>query len=146
MTYNRITLRGYVGGDPNIKYIDPSTCIVTFRMATHTEGYVDHEGRVVVDKVTEWHRILCTYQLAQHAEMVVRKGLMVEVEGRLSYRTAYSKGGIEHKYAFILADKLDILTQEVRPEEGKEEEESPNNPYGLYLDALECDSEKELPF
>lgn len=146
MTYNRITLRGYVGGDPDIKYIDPSTCIATFQIATHSDGFVNDEGRVVVEQVTEWHNVLCTYSLAQRAEELVRKGLMVEVEGRLSYRKIYTKKGAQRRYAFILADKLTVLTQEIRPEEQKKEQESPNDPYGIYVAALNQDTENELPF
>lgn len=147
MTYNRITLRGYVGGDPDIKYLDPSTCIATFRVATDSDGFVNDEGRVVVDQVTEWHNVLCSYSLAQRAEELVRKGLMVEIEGRLSYRKMYIKeNGAHRKYAFILADKLTVLTQEIRPEEQKQEQESPNNPYGKYFDTLNQDAENELPF
>lgn len=146
MTYNRITLRGYAGDAPQIKYLDSSTCIASFQLATHSDGYVTDEGRIVVSEVTEWHSVLCFYNNAQIAEENVQKGLLIEVEGRLSYRITYSKEGQRRKIAFVLADSIRVLTKEVRPNEQEKEIENPNNPYGTYLNALEQDAEENLPF
>ena len=144
-TYNRVTIRGYVGADPTLKYIDPSTPVARFSVATDADGYVSSDGHFALGKVTEWHTVFAYYRLAEVTDATVFKGLFVEIEGRLSYTTIRTPGKPPRKTAYIIADKISVISRE-KEEEIIPEKEMPNNPYGAYLDVLEKDAETDIPF
>ena len=144
-TYNRITIRGYVGADPEVKYVDPTTPVARFTVATEADGYVSPDGRFVTKTVTEWHAVYCYYRLAEVADATVFKGTPVEVEGRLSYTTVYKAGSEPRKVSYIVADKVTLLEKKEAPE-AVPEAELPNNPYGDYLDLIRKAPDEEMPF
>ena len=147
MTYNRITLRGYVGRDPELWYVSPTAPIARFPLATDGDGRLSEDGKSYrPGRVTEWHTIYCQYRLAETADASVFKGLLVEVEGRLAYTTIYRPGREPRKVAYIVADRLKTLTED-RLEDLTPEEERPNNPYGDYIDYLgKAAGEDDYPF
>ena len=139
MTYNRITIRGHVGADPEVKYVDPVTPVARFSVATDAEGYVSPDGHFALKPITEWHTVYCYYRLAEVVDASVFKGMEVEVEGRLSYTTIYRGESLPRKVAYIVIERIE---DEERAPRG----ESPNNPYGAYLDFLEKGSDGDMPF
>lgn len=145
MTFNRITIRGHAGADPEVKYVDPTTPMARFTVATEADGYVSPDGHFAVKKVTEWHTVYCYYRLAEIVDATIFKGVEVEVEGRLSYTTIYKADKEPRKIAYIVADKVTTITKEKR-EDLTPEVETPNNPYGAYLDLLSRAEDEEMPF
>ena len=145
MTINKVTIRGNAGADPVIKYVDPTTPMARFTVATESEKHITPGGRIKAEKVTEWHTVYCYYRLAEEADAFVFKGTEVEVEGRLSYTTIYREGKTPHKVAYIVADKLTVLERRAK-ETAVPEEEHPNNPYGAYLELLDKSRDKDMPF
>lgn len=146
-TYNKVTIRGYLGNNPDLKYYDEKVCVAKFSVATHTDGYITSDGRLVVGEVTEWHNVVCFYGLAKKAEQLFRKGLMVEIEGRITYVVYYSSDGTKKKSAYILAQKMELLTQEIISSPiAPSQKENVSSPYGQYLETLSEDAEDTLPF
>ena len=84
MSVNKVILVGNVGKDPETRYLDESTAITKFSMAT-SETYKNRQGERV--STTEWHNVVLWRGLAQVAEKYVKKGTQIYIEGRIKTRS-----------------------------------------------------------
>ncbi|MCH6591149.1 MAG: single-stranded DNA-binding protein [Proteobacteria bacterium] len=94
---NKVILVGNLGRDPEVRYAQDGTKIVTFSMAT-SENWKDKNTGERREK-TEWHRVvLFNERLADVAEKYLHKGSKVYIEGALQTRKWTGNDGIE-KYS-----------------------------------------------
>lgn len=145
---NKIELVGNVGNTPRVKYLDPTTCRATFTLATDTNHILDEWGRRCEGKAVDWHYIVCFHKLAEWVELNVTSGVLLHVEGRLSYHTIRTASGQERRIAYVIAESIQSIATELVPfnlGQKSNTEEHPADPYGLFLYDLEQDSEG-LPF
>ena len=103
---NKVTLIGNLGGDPEIRHLENGTAVGRFSLATN-ENYKDKDGNW--QKQTEWHNIVVWRELAERAEKQLKKGMMVYVEGKISYRKYSGQDGVERNVTDIVANNLRIL-------------------------------------
>ncbi|MCB9344159.1 MAG: single-stranded DNA-binding protein [Saprospiraceae bacterium] len=103
---NKVTLIGNLGGDPEIRHLDNGTAVGRFSLATN-ENYKDKDGNW--QKLTEWHNIVVWRDAAERAEKLLKKGMMVYVEGKISYRKYTDKDGQERNVTDIVANTYRIL-------------------------------------
>lgn len=75
-SYQKVTLVGRLGRDPELKYLDNGTAVATFTMAVDT-GWGDNS-------VTIWPRVTCWRKLAENVAQYTKKGSLVLVEGELT--------------------------------------------------------------
>lgn len=80
---NKVTLIGNLGKDPEVRTFDNGSKVARFSLATN-ESYQDKAGEW--QTLTEWHNIVCWRNLADRAERQLKKGNLVYVEGKVSYR------------------------------------------------------------
>ncbi len=106
MSVNKAILVGYVGNDPEIRYLDSGTPVANFRLAT-SESYTNRTGEKVTQ--TEWHNIVLWRGLAEVAEKYVKKGTQVFIEGRIRTRTWDDRDGNKRYTTEIVADSLQLL-------------------------------------
>ena len=99
MSINKVILVGYIGKDPEIRYLSLAT--------THTIGKTASGG--TREEQTEWHRIVAFGEQAAFAEQWVRKGSLLAVEGRISYRNYTDKQGTMHSITEIVAERLHFV-------------------------------------
>lgn len=104
---NKVILMGYVGKDPDIRYIDSRPC-ATFSLAT-TERARRTAAGVEVPERTEWHNIVMFDSAAEIAEKYIRKGTRLLVEGKIRYRVWEDRNTIKHYVTEIYVDSFDIL-------------------------------------
>lgn len=86
--YNKVTLVGNIGRDPELTYSPNGTAKVEFSLAT---GYSVKENDEWVDKA-EWHRIVQWGNDAERTAEWYRKGSRVFIEGRLQTREYHKDG------------------------------------------------------
>lgn len=103
---NKVTLIGNLGGDPEIRHLENGTAVGRFSLATN-ESYKDKEGNW--QKQTEWHNVVIWRDLAERAEKLLKKGMMVFVEGKISYRKFTDKDGQERNVTDIVANNFRLL-------------------------------------
>lgn len=116
---NKVTLIGRVGGEPDIKKLENGTTVARFSLAT-SDSYKDKDGNF--QESTEWHNIVAWRDLAERVEKNIKKGILVFVEGKVTYRKYTDKDGIERTVT-------DIVAAVVRGLEKKEATtEQPNTP------------------
>lgn len=116
MSLNKAMIIGFVGKDPEIRYIDGQpdpTKVAQFTVAT-SERMKSRTGNP--QEVTEWHNIVAWRQLADICEKWVKKGRQVFVEGRLRTRTWQDAQGRNVSRTEIIAERLQLLGTSAKPE------------------------------
>lgn len=103
---NKVTLIGNLGGDPEIRHLENGTSVGRFSLATN-ESYKDKEGNWQTQ--TEWHNIVVWRELAERAEKQLKKGMLVYVEGKISYRKFAGQDGQDRYVTDIVANQFRIL-------------------------------------
>ena len=135
---NRSLLIGNVGNDPEIRTINNEQGkVASFRLAT-TERYKDRNGEVKEN--TEWHQVTAWGKLADIVEKMVKKGIQLYVEGKITTRKWTDKDGNDRFTTEIRAEGIQVLGK--RETTATRQEESPA------LKALkdEDDPNGDLPF
>lgn len=80
MSFNRITLVGNLGRDPELRYTPQGTPVCHFSMATN-ERRKDRSGEM--QDQTTWFRVTLWGRQAETASQYLQKGKSVYIEGRL---------------------------------------------------------------
>jgi single-strand DNA-binding protein len=80
---NAVKLIGNVGADVNILSFEKNKKAL-FSVAT-TESYKNKDNQEV--KNTAWHRVVAWGKLADECETLIAKGKLVQVEGKITYRS-----------------------------------------------------------
>jgi single-strand DNA-binding protein len=91
--YNRVTLLGNLGADPEYKVLVSGTRVLKLRLAT-SETYKDKEG--VKQETTQWHALTIWDGRAEALSKILKKGDRILAEGSIRY-SALGEGS-EKKY------------------------------------------------
>ena len=118
-SYNKITIIGNLGRDPEVRSISADRKVADFSVAV-TDAYTDKTGQR--QEKTEWFRVSFWNQKADVVEKYLKKGNPVYVEGRLSVRTYTDKDGKERYSLEVQGTELTLLG-------GRQDNEGGNN-YG----------------
>jgi single-strand DNA-binding protein len=102
---NKVTLVGNTGKDPEIRTTTTGKKVATFSLAT-SEKRKDASGETLT--VTSWHNIVAWSPLAEVAELYVKKGQLLYIDGRINYRT-YESGGVTKYVTEIVANTMQML-------------------------------------
>ncbi len=113
-SYNKITLIGNLGRDPELRNISADRKVAEFSIAV-TEKYT--AGGQQQEK-TEWFKISFWNQKADVVMNYLKKGSPVYVEGRLSVRTYVDKEGKDRYSLEVTGSELTLIDS--RPREGSE--------------------------
>ena len=110
--YNKVQLLGYLGKDPEGKYIEGGTFYVDLNVATnrHWKG-VDGEAKTE----TEWHRVRLFNGQAEAAMQYLQKGRMVFCEGYLKTFRWQADGVNQRRTVVICEDIRYIPTSKSAP-------------------------------
>lgn len=103
---NKITLIGNLGKDPDIRTLENGTKVCTFSLATN-ENFRDKNDNW--QTVTDWHNIVAWRYLADKAERELKKGSLVYIEGKMTYRKFTDKEGLERTSAEVVASVVQSL-------------------------------------
>lgn len=88
-SFNKITIVGYLGRDPELKYTPSGTAVCDFSIAT-----TERKGRGSdAEEITTWFRVSLWGKQAEAASQYLQKGKLIYVEGRLSQRSYTNKAG-----------------------------------------------------
>ena len=112
--YNKVTLIGHLGKDPEIRSLDENTKVARITLATN-ESFKGKDGEW--QERTEWHNIVAWRGAAERAERQLKKGMLTFVEGKIGYRKYTDKEGIERYTTDITAFIIKPLEKNQPPEE-----------------------------
>lgn len=102
ISLNRVTLIGYLGRDPEIKYIPSGVVVAKVSLATTDEYKKNNE------KQTDWHNLELWDKLGTVASQYLSKGSLIYVEGRLRYNE-WERDGVRHRTTKIVVNYLKML-------------------------------------
>jgi single-strand DNA-binding protein len=103
---NRITLIGFLGEAPAVKYSQQGKPVGTFSLAVN-ERWKDSDG--APRERVEWFRIVCFGRLAEVCGEYLNKGRHVYLEGRLQTRKWKGPEGEKRTTTEVVANQMQIL-------------------------------------
>lgn len=107
-TVNNLTLIGYLGGNPEIRYLNDGGATTTVSIAT-SDYWKDKAGNPQTR--TEWHQVVFFRRLAEILGEYAHKGSLVYVTGPIRKRTFINKDQVEKSVFEIHARSLKILSR-----------------------------------
>jgi len=109
--YQHLTILGYLGKDPEMRYTPSGSPVSTFSMAT-SRAYKDNNGQQV--KETCWFRVSVFGKTAENVAQYLHKGSLVLVEGRLTPDKQTGNPRIWDKQDGTKAASFDVFATNVR--------------------------------
>jgi len=106
-SFNRVTLIGNLGHDPELRSTPQGQNVATLNIAT-TESFKDKSGEW--KESTDWHRVILWNRLADIAKDYLKKGSKVYIEGKLKSRSYEDKDGVTRYITEVLALSMILLT------------------------------------
>lgn len=91
--------------DPEVRYIRENMATATFSLATTQRSYRLRNGSMSPEH-TDWHRVVSYGEQALFCEKFVRKGHLIMVEGRISYRKYSDKNSVMHSITEIVTERV----------------------------------------
>jgi len=111
---NHITLMGRLTRDPELRYTQSQTAVVSFTLAVDR----DFGGRDGAEKQTDFIDIVAWRQTAEFVSKYFTKGRMAVVSGRLQIREWTDREGNKRRSAEVVADNVYFGDSNRREENG----------------------------
>ena len=106
--FNKMTLIGNVGSDPEMRYTPNGNPVTSFSVATNRR-YTTAEGEQREE--TEWFRVSAWNRLGETCNQYVVKGMKVFVEGRFSSREWTDQEGQKRTSLEINCNEIQFLSR-----------------------------------
>ncbi len=103
---NKAMITGRLGQDPRLTDLPSGTRVANFNIATD-ESYKNKDG-VKVAK-TEWHRVVMYSKLADVAGAYLKKGRLIQIEGKLKTREYTDKDNVKRWVTEVIAQNMTML-------------------------------------
>lgn len=100
---NSVRLIGHLGEDPQVKKLQSGSTLANFYIATN-EVYKNNKGEKM--EQTNWHRLVAWGKQAEIAGNVLKKGVEVAIDGRLSQRSYEDKNGIKQYITEVVVNNF----------------------------------------
>ena len=120
--YNKITLIGNLGSDPEIRYMPSGDACTTFSVATNRR-YKTREGENRDD--TQWYRVEVWGAQAEPCNQYLEKGRLVYVEGSHSNREWQGQDGVMRTSSEVRAQVVKFLSSNGQAEAEGEQDRAP---------------------
>ena len=104
---NKVSLIGYLGSNPEIRYLPDGTATVALSLAT-TEKWKDKNTGEIKGQ-TEWHRVVFYKKLAEIANQYLKKGGLIFVEGKLHTKKWVDQNKTERYTTEIVVREMQML-------------------------------------
>src|SRR5690348_5703542 len=106
MSFNKITIVGYLGLDPELRYTPQGTALCKMSIAT-TERRKNATGEM--EEHTTWFRVTAWGRQAELANEYLAKGRQVYIEGRLRLEEYTDREGQKRFSAEVSATEIQFL-------------------------------------
>ncbi len=114
--FNKITIIGNLGRDPEMRYTPSGSPVTTFSVATNRR-YTTQDGETRDE--TEWFRVSAWNRLAENTNQYLRKGSLVYVEGRFNSRMYQGNDGQMRVSNEVTANEIKFLSTRAQDEGGE---------------------------
>ena len=100
---NSVTLVGRPGNNPIIKEFNNGK-MARFSIAVNDQRYVNNQTLTE----TYWHNVVAWGKTAEAVQEVVKKGVKIQLEGKLVSRTWNDKSGLKHYITEIVLNTVEL--------------------------------------
>ena len=118
-TVNRVELVGWVGADPEQRFIPSGAAVISFRVATKRWAGRTDDGSRTVD--TDWTAVEAWEKLAEQCGRFLRKGSRVRVVGSLHTQSWEDRESGQKRYKTLVRAE-EVLFLDARQERAAEAE------------------------
>ena len=147
---NKVILIGNLTRDPEMRYTNSGTPVVTFGMATN-KSWKDAEGET--KELAEFHNLVAWNKMAEICQQLLAKGMKIYIEGSLSTRSWEAEDGSTKYKTEIRVEDMILLDskgkQDTGGEDGEKIEKDEKMPEEVVDEAPVEDQdplEEDLPF
>ena len=105
--YNKVTLVGHLGKDPETRNGPDGSVIVNVSLATQESWKSKATGEK--EEKTEWHKLVFFGRLAEVAAEYLRKGALILVVGRLQTRKWQNKEGVDQYTTEVVVQDMKMM-------------------------------------
>ncbi len=119
---NKVTLIGNLTRDPEMRYTNSGTPVVTFGMATN-KSWKDEEGET--KELAEFHNLVAWNKMAEICQQLLAKGMKVYIEGSLNTRSWEAEDGSTRYKTEIRVEDMILLDSKGKQGAGMDSEEAP---------------------
>jgi single-strand DNA-binding protein len=123
MSFNKITIVGYLGRDPELRYTPQGTALCKMSIAT-TEKRKNATGEM--EEHTTWFRVTAWGRQAELANEYLAKGRQVYIEGRLRLEEYTDREGQKRFSAEVSASEIQFLGHRSEFSGANDMEEAPS--------------------
>jgi single-strand DNA-binding protein len=124
-SFNKVTLVGHLGRDPESKYLPSGDAVTSFSIATS-------ERKKDGTETTTWFNVSAFGKLAETCNQYLRKGSYVYIEGRLTLREYTGKDGTPRTSLDVRASEMKMIGPKTDPPPAGEQ--SQENDGSIMLD------------
>ena len=103
---NKVILIGNLTRDPEMRYTNSGTPVVTFGMATN-KSWKDAEGET--KELAEFHNLVAWNKMAEICQQLLSKGMKVYIEGSLNTRSWEGEDCVTRYKTEIRVDDMILL-------------------------------------
>jgi len=121
---NKVQLIGNLTRDPEMRYTNNGTPVVTFGVATN-KSWKDQEGNV--KEIAEFHNIVAWNKIAEICQQLLAKGMKVYIGGSLTTRSWESDDGSKRYKTEVRVDDMILLDSKGKNGVGMDESEVPED-------------------
>jgi single-strand DNA-binding protein len=114
MSFNKITIVGNLGRDPELRYTPQGNAVCNFSVATN-EKRRDKNGEM--QDITTWFRITLWGKQAENASKYLTKGSPIYVEGRLKVEEWTDRDGKGRYTLEVSATDMQFISAGARGDE-----------------------------
>lgn len=119
MSFNKITIVGYLGRDPELRYTPQGVAVCSMSVATSEKRKGGDGG---LEEVTTWFRVTVWGRQGELAKEYLSRGRQVYLEGRLRLVEYTDREGNVRTRAEVTASDIQFLGQRSEPREAVVEE------------------------
>ena len=101
---NKVILVGHIGKEPDLRILPDEVSVLSFPLVT--SEMINRDG--VKTEQTEWHNIVMWRALAESAARLLKKGMLVYLEGKLRTRS-FEKDSLKKYTTEIIIDHYTML-------------------------------------
>ena len=142
--FNRVTLIGNLGKNPETRTLESGVIMCRFPIAT-SETYKNRKSGKKTNH-TEWHNIVLWRGLAEVAEKYLSKGDKILIEGRIRSRSWQDKESSQTRYTTeILADQMQMIGSANKTSVSDNSNEVKESA-ASFIQESPIESEEDLPF
>ncbi|WP_316746010.1 single-stranded DNA-binding protein [Pedobacter gandavensis] len=105
---NSVSLTGLAGADPIVVNFAGERKVARVRMGIN-EFYKNHNGEAVCK--TQWVSLVFWNKKAELAELLIKKGVALSIEGSLKVQNYVDKQGDQRSSTEIFVNHLELVTQ-----------------------------------